>query len=367
MSAASLLTLVDRVGPVLLFLVAITVVAEISDTAGVFDVAGHWCARVARQRTWLLWLLVVALASVATIVLSLDTTAVLLTPVVITVARQVRARPLPFVMTTLWLANTASLLLPVSNLTNLLSLHRFHALGAGYSAYLSLMGWPALAAIVGTLLVLLAWHGRSLTGRYPTAARPDPHDRVLLGIAGATCAVLGPVFVTGVTPAIPASVAAVLLLLACAVRSPQALRGVRVPWLVVIGVAALFLVVDVATRHGLAQVVTTLAGTGSRLPDLLRLAGVAAVSSNVVNNLPAYLAIEPAADSERIRLAALLIGTNCGPLVTVWGSLATILWRERCRSAGVHVSAGRLAVQGLTCAVVTIGLAVLALVWLGPA
>jgi len=52
--------------------------------------------------------------------------------------------PLPFAMTTVWLANTASLLLPVSNLTNLLALHRFSALGLGHKGYISLALWPAL-------------------------------------------------------------------------------------------------------------------------------------------------------------------------------------------------------------------------------
>ncbi|MEP6651292.1 MAG: hypothetical protein ABJA74_15490 [Lapillicoccus sp.] len=55
--------------------VAITVVAEIADLAGVFDVAAHWAARAGRHRVWVLWLLIVFLACGCTIVLSLDTTA----------------------------------------------------------------------------------------------------------------------------------------------------------------------------------------------------------------------------------------------------------------------------------------------------
>jgi len=58
---------------------------------------------------------------------------------------------------------------------------------------------------------------------------------------------------------------------------------------------------------------------------------------------------------------ALLIGVNCGPLVTVWASLATILWRERCRSAGVSVPTRTFAWQGALCAAVTLAAAVLAL------
>jgi arsenical pump membrane protein len=71
------------------------VVAEIADGAGVFEVAGHWAARAAHGRTWLLWLLSVGLSCLSTIVFSLDTTSVLLTPVVIAVAVSFRLNPLP--------------------------------------------------------------------------------------------------------------------------------------------------------------------------------------------------------------------------------------------------------------------------------
>src|SRR5674476_405500 len=97
---------------------------------------------------------------------------VLLTPVVIAVARQLRLNPLPFAMTTVWLANTASLLLPVSNLTNLLALHRFSDLGLGHSGYVSLAVWPALAAIGATVVMLALIHLSDLRGRYSPNAPP---------------------------------------------------------------------------------------------------------------------------------------------------------------------------------------------------
>ena len=143
MTSADLVELVARVGPVLVFLLAITMVAEIADRAGVFDVAGHWAARAGRHRTLLLWLLFVLVAVACTVVLSLDTTAVLLTPVGLAVARQLDLSPVPFALSTLWLANTASLLLPVSNLTNLLALHRFEQLGLGHAGYVRLAALPA--------------------------------------------------------------------------------------------------------------------------------------------------------------------------------------------------------------------------------
>ena len=115
-------------------------------------------------------------------------------------------------MTTVWLANTASLLLPVSNLTNLLALHHFSLLGLGTSGYLRLAAagrrWRRSRPPSSSSPCCTA---RSLRGRYELDAPPEPHDRVLLLVAGAVCVALGPAFVSGVTPAIPAAVAAAVL------------------------------------------------------------------------------------------------------------------------------------------------------------
>ncbi len=85
-------------------------------------------------------------------------------------------------------------------------------------------------------------------------------------------------------------------------------------------------------------------------------------AANAVNNLPAYLALEPVGGSPA-RLAALLIGVNLGPLVTPWASLATLLWHERLRSLNVEIRWGGFAVAGVAAVVLTVPLAVVAL-WL---
>jgi len=89
---------------------------------------------------------------------------------------------------------------------------------------------------------------------------------------------------------------------------------------------------------------------------------VGAVAANAVNNLPAYLALESVTSDAPVRLVALLVGVNVGPLVTVWASLATLLWRQRCRSADLAVSTAYLAREGALCALVAVGAALGALV-----
>ena len=363
MTAADLAALADRLLPIAGFLLAITVTAELAERAGVFDVAGHRVARLGRHRTWLLWLLFSALAVGATVVLSLDTTAVLLTPVGLAVARQVDMDARLLAVTTLWIANTGSLLLPVSNLTNLLALHRLEQGGTGHAEYLRLSWAPALVAVVVTLALVALLHRRSLRRRYTVDPPPEPHDTVLLWIAGAACVVIGPLFAVGVSPWRVAVVAAAVLLAATWWRDPRLLRGLPVPWLMTLGFLVVAVVVELAQRGGLSSVVTAALPPGTGAGALLALSGAGAGLANVVNNLPAYLALEPAAGTSGVRLLALLVGTNAGPLVTPWASLATLLWVQRCRSQGVVVPWRWLVPAGLACAVLVVPLATLALAW----
>ena len=339
--------LVHRVLPVLLFLVGITVVAELSEIAGVFEVASSTAARWARGRVWVLWALVVLLATACTIVLSLDTTAVLLTPVVLTLASRLKVSTAAFAMTTVWLANTASLLLPVSNLTNLLSLHRMHELGVGIGGYVRLTWLPALVAVLVTVLVLAALFRRDLRGHYEIAPPRVPHDRLLLVSCATVCLLLGPAFVTGVNVAWPAMGAAALLLGLFAWRDRSRITWTLLPWRAVAVVTVLFTVVFVLGRLGLSDLLASVAGGGESFGDYLRLAATAALAANVIDNLPAYLALEPAAGDSPARLVAVLIGVNCGPLLTFWASLATLLWRERCRARDVPVRWWVFALRGL--------------------
>ncbi len=323
--------LAGRVGPILLFLVAITVVAEMCAAAGLFDAAASWAVRLARGSRLRLWGLVVLLACACTIVLSLDTTAVLVTPVVLTLARRTGSRPLPFALTVLALANTASLLLPVSNLTNLLAAHRLARLEPGTS-YTATMWLPALVVIVVTVLYLLVAHHRDLRGTFDATAPTAERDPVLLPLAALVTVALGVCFAVGLPVALVALAGAATLLTVTLVRRRDLVApvGELVPWRTVLVLASLFVAVEAWQVHGLGDLLARFAGTGNGTGDLLQVAGAGAVAANAVNNLPAYLALEPAAAGDPARLAALLVGVDAGPLVTPWASVATVLWWVQC-------------------------------------
>lgn len=336
--------LVARVAPVLVFLVAVTVLAELCDAAVVFDVAAREAAHAARGRTLVLFLLVVGIATSTTVLLSLDTTAVLLTPVVLTLCAQLDLDPLPFAVATVWMANTTSLLLPVSNLTNLLSLGR---LDLGTVEFASRMLAPTVVAVTMTTLLLLALYRRRLRGRYLPPPTPHVPDPPLFWTCAASCAAFAVLVAAEVNVTAAAAATAAVPLVGFTARRRWELRWSLVPWRLVLLVTGLFLLIEAAHRHGLSQGLQTVAGSGSSPVQLLRMAGAGAAGANLANNLPAYLALEPVAAGAQDRLLALLIGVNAGPLILPWGSLATLLWRDRCHSRGVHVSATRFALTGL--------------------
>lgn len=357
--ATDALAVADRVWPILLFVVAVTIVAELAAIAGVFDALASRLARWARGRVILLWLLVVVLAVVVTAFLSLDTTAVLLTPVVITVARANGLRPLPFAFVTVWLANTASLFLPVSNLTNLLAAHTLD--GGNAVTFVTLMIRSALIAVIVTVGILWLLSRRELRGRFEPAPPVLAGDPTLFLISSIVLVVMMPLLVV-LPPWLPALVAAIVLVLVFVRRAPRTLTWKLVPWQLVVFASGLFLAVAVLERLGSAALLTSVVGNGDDLLSLWQVAGVGMLGANLINNLPAYLALEATAGSPA-RLAALLIGVGAGPLVTPWASLATLLWHSRLASLGMAVPWRRYILLGcvagplvVACAVVPLAL-----------
>ncbi|PYY32049.1 MULTISPECIES: SLC13 family permease [unclassified Curtobacterium] len=351
--------LAARVLPVLGFVLGLTVVSELAADAGVFDRLADVAARIGGGRTIGLWGAVVVLAVVCTVFLSIDTTAVLLTPIVITLARRVGLPPMPFALTTVWLANTASLLLPVSNLTNLLAVDRIGL--DGPLPFAGLMVWAALAGVVVPCAVLLVVFRRSLSGRYTSVGLRKAADPVFFWAASAVLVALVVALTAGVEVWVAAVVAAVLLVVVAAFRAPPGLRPSRVPWSTLVFAAGLFVVVETLHATGVSDpVVHALAG-GTGSGSLLLLGGAGAVAANAIDNLPAYLVLEPAAGHEALRYAALLVGVNAGCLVTPWASLATLLWHARLTAEGIHLSWGRYLALGCVVAPLTVVAGVFAL------
>ena len=321
---------VERLFPVVAFLSAILVVAEMCAAEGLFAAVGAALARAARQRPQRMLLLTFAAAALTTAALSLDATVVLLTPVVASAAVRARVSREPMVFACVRLANSASLLLPVSNLTNLLAMPQLH---------LSFVGFALRMAPVWAAVLLVEYVGHRLFFR-DDLARPAeggsdgeetpppvvPLTVVALMLVG--FAVASPL---GVAPAWVAAVAALVLAVRALHRGRVApgtvARAAHVPFAVF--VLGLGVVVAALAHSFLGDLVASLVPGRVSLGGLLAVALLATALANLVNNLPATLLLVPlVAPLGGSAVLAALIGLNVGSGLTYPGSLANLLWRR---------------------------------------
>jgi arsenical pump membrane protein len=362
---------VRELAPTVGFLAAILVLAHLADTDGVFRWLGDRLASASRGRPRRLLGWVFGAAAVTTAILSLDATVVLLTPVVLFTATRLRARPRPHVYACAHLANSASTVLPVSNLTNLLA---FDASGLSFLGFAGLMTLPWLTAIGVEYLVFRWFFRRELTavGPPPDVDRPrEPTPRYSLAVLAVTLAGFGVSGPAGVEPAwVAVAGAAALAVPALARRraTPALLVRAASP-LFCLFVLALGVVVAAVTAHGLGSALAALLPRQETAPGLIALlvvAGMAALLANLVNNLPATLAMVTVlgAGAHPGLVLAMLLGVNIGPNLSYTGSLATLLWRRVLAGGPAAARPGEFSRLGALAVPVTLVAAALAL-WLG--
>jgi arsenical pump membrane protein len=354
-----------RLLPVVAFLGAVLVLAKMCDDEGLFEAAGAAMARgvVGSQR---LLRQVFVIAATITAVLSLDATVVLLTPVVLSTVRRLRAPVRPHAYATAHLANAASLLLPISNLTNLLA---FHAAKMSFTKFTLVMALPWLAAVASVYVVFRLFFRQDLS------VQPEPDDSesapptpvFALAVVALTLAGFVIAEAAGVAPAWAALAGAAVMAVRNLTRRKTSViavvRAVNVPFLVF--VLALGVVVQAVMHNGAAAWMAVVLPSGSSLLALLGFAAVAAVLANIVNNLPATLVLVPlVAPSGPAAVLAVLIGVNIGPNLTYVGSLSNLLWRSVLRRYNVSASVGEYTRLGL-CTVPTALVAAVLALWAG--
>jgi arsenical pump membrane protein len=316
----------------LLFLLALLLLSGLLEASRFFEWAAVLAAHSARTGTALLRNVLI-LGTLITTVLSLDTTAVILTPLVVAAAHRLAIPARPYVLACAFVSNVASLLLPVSNLTNLL-----------LAAHLPAAGFARAMALPQLLTLLVLWAGLRFACRRDLEARFDPNrlppawhmvlDRPYFLAA---CAVLvgvlvgyfaGPLFGIPIWAVTFAGVA--LLGLAAAVRGQLTRQTFRHLSLELFPfVIGLFVLVQAVENLGLeAPLVDWLRRPRPAWEALSGMVAVSTLASSTLNNLPATLLVRGVlrqVSSSPAWLHAALLGTNVGSCLTPHGSLATLL------------------------------------------
>jgi arsenical pump membrane protein len=320
---------VAQVWPPFVLVAGLLLIGQVAAAEGVFEAAGAQIARVPLSPRALLVALL-GLVALVTAVLNLDTSVVFLTPVLLHAARRRRLDERPFLYGTVFMSNSASLLLPASNLTNLLVLRSDPITGAQFATRM-LPAWLAACALTTTFMVV-AFPLRAATGRVP-GARPIPiGPGAIATLAAAGLVVILP------NPALP------VLVLGIGVVAHRRLR----PRLDLRVLAALFtLAVALGTlARAWPEPVALISNLGGPAT-----AAVAALAAILLNNLPASVLLSAQATPHP---QALLLGLDLGPNLAVTGSLSAFLWIRAASAAGTRPSIRTYSTLGLALTPLTI-------------
>ncbi len=336
-----------QVWPPFVLVSGLLLVGLVSEEDGLFQAAGQQLARRAPNGV-LLYGGAVALITVVTALLNLDTSVAFLTPVFIYAARSRRAGEAPLLYACILLANAGSLILPGSNLTNLIVLGHVHMSGGEFFRRMAPAG---VASVLVTALVIGVRHHRELrVNASPDAAFERPRLGVGL-VAVAVATVLVVVLPNAALPVLGVGIAAVILRMR---PWRTALGGARD----VLGLPVLVGLFGVAVALGALG--RAWSGPASLLAHLgpWATAGVAAGTTVLVNNLPAASLLSARPPSHPF---SLLVGLNIGPNLFVTGSLAWVLWWRSARNVNVKPSLGEAVRLGALSAPLAIAAAMLVL------
>lgn len=325
--------------PPFVLVAGLFLIASVASADGLFEALGGRisCTRLGSSR---LLLALLALVASVTAVLNLDASVIFLTPVLVHAARRRGIDERPFLYGSVFMANAASLLLPGSNLTNLLVLGSDPQSGFSFAARMLPAWLVACTLTVAFLVIVFRFEGGEV-------AEAGELPRLRFGMGAAATLAAAALVVTMRNPALP------VLLVGAGVVAVRRVRISFDPW----APAALFaLAVTLGSLARLWPGMTHLLSSGGAFGAV----GIGTVSSVLVNNLPAavVLSSQPAISHPH----ALLLGLDLGPNLAVTGSLSAVLWLQAARTVGARASLMTYSRLGLALVPPTLAAAAVALV-----
>ncbi len=346
---------------VLGFFLGLMIVAAVTEAAGVFDAVTRKAAALAGGSGRRLLLVVFGAGVIVTSLLSNDATALMLTPVVYVLVSRLKLDPLPYVFACAFIANAASMLLPVANPVNLLAVDAFDLRLGDYLKHLLLPSLIIIAVTVGAFLFIFR---RSIIQPFvPDTSLFIASDRPLLRPVIFVLALIAAGYllfsVNGWPLSLPVLAGAFILLFVSlfdrGMRWPELSRSIS--WSILPFIAALAVLVQGLENGGvireLGEAFSSLVSHGE-LPAALATSFGTATGSNLMNNWPMMMVSVTTLSGAQDALAAspglpyqAILGAALGPNIAVMGSLSTMLWLVLLRRRGLSISAGSYLKLGL--------------------
>ena len=332
--------------------IGIILLSMVLDEIGFFE----WCAikmaKLSRGSGTLMFIYSLLLGSFVSALFANDGAALILTPILLVkmkILKLDKKTILAFLLAGGFISDSASLPFVFSNLTNIITADFFHI---GFLEYLLNMYIPYIVSTIVSILVLWAIFRKDIPKRVDVSLLKDEDSvlksKTLFKFSWLFLSVLLIGYIVGDSYSVPISIFALgggLIFLFIASFS-KCVDGVKIikdaPWQIVWFSIGLYVVVYGLKNAGLTHYITILLNDLIKEGNTVAVVGtgfISAALSAVMNNLPTIMIMDISiAETSNHALAyANVIGSNLGPKMTPFGSLATLLWLHILDRKGVHI------------------------------
>jgi len=321
--------------------------------SGFFLLTARGVALVARHPLTLLAGVVLASGLLSAFLVN-DTVCLMLTPLVAELARTLRRNAVPYLLALAMASNIGSVATITGNPQNIM-IGSFS--GIPYGDFAAALAPVAAVGLVLLFLLLVLGFRREFLTRAGFTAHPPPFrlHRVMLAKSLLAAAAMILCFFLGIPPAEVAIIGGALLLLSLRLRPERIYR--EIDWALLLLFAGLFIVVAgleraVLTPERIAEAQALALGR----PAVL--AGVAALLSNVVSNVPTVLVLKPfvaALPDPRSAWLVLAMAATLAGNLTILGSVANLIVVQRARRQRIEIGFWSYLRLGVPVTLATIG------------
>jgi Na+/H+ antiporter NhaD/arsenite permease-like protein len=261
-----------------------------------------------------------------------DVVCLMMTPLLLKICQQFSKRPMPYLLALATASNIGSTATITGNPQNILI---GSISGISYRHFLTAL---APVAVIGLFIDWMVLHWLYPNRDAVAALRPaadtrqiDPINRRQLAFPLIIVALVLAGFLAGLSPALVAALGGALLLIRRSVHPEEIYK--EIDWALLVFIIGLFLIIGAAEQAGIAQQMLALAQR-MNLHNTWIFAGVVALLSNVVSNVPAVMLLKGLVpqfqNATQFWLLLAMASTLAGNL-TVTGSIANIIVIEKAR------------------------------------
>ena len=358
--------------------IGIIILSMVLDEIGFFD----WCAlkmaKLSGGNGFRMFVYSILLGAFVSALFANDGAALILTPILLSKMRILKLNMksiIAFLLAGGFISDSASLPFVFSNLTNIVTANYF---SIGFAQYLSNMLIPFIVSVFVSIVFLWFLLKKDIPKTIDISLLPEAataiKNKKMFYISWVFLFVLFFSYFIGDIYDLPISLfalggALIFLIIATALKSVKPISIIKeAPWQVVWFSIGLYIVVYGLKNAGLTDYLALILRDLSLRGDTISIIGtgfISAILSALMNNMPTIMIMDIALQDipNKALVYANIIGSNLGPKMTPFGSLATLLWLHVLAKKGVNISFIQYSKFGLIITPPVLLIVLLALAW----